>query len=91
MVKEQPNKTGRISTRIDATLKRQAEAILNKLGVSSSEAIVQFYQQIIQHKGLPFDGLVVEQPAETTTVKTETDKPVARSSQKERFLRLISR
>ena len=44
-----------INTRIESSLKAQAETILNKIGLSSSEAIRLFYNQICLQKGLPFD------------------------------------
>jgi DNA-damage-inducible protein J len=44
-----------INARIEPDLKAQAESILNKIGLSSAEAIRLFYNQICLQKGLPFD------------------------------------
>jgi DNA-damage-inducible protein J len=48
-------KTHTIRARVDAKLKAQAEAVLEKLGLNASEAIRLFYKQIALRKGLPFD------------------------------------
>lgn len=45
----------RISSRIDPKLKKQANAVLKKLGIKQSQAITMFYTQIAERKGLPFD------------------------------------
>lgn len=48
-------KTANINVRIEAPLKDEAEAILETLGLSRSQAITLFYKQIVLQKGLPFD------------------------------------
>jgi len=48
-------KTAVIHTRIDADLKADAESILEKIGLSSSEAVRLFYRQIELNQGIPFD------------------------------------
>ena len=48
-------KTETIRARVDAKLKTQAEAVLEKLGLNASEAIRLFYKQVALRKGLPFD------------------------------------
>lgn len=45
----------RISSRIDPTLKKKANAVLKRLGIKQSQAITMFYSQIVENKGLPFD------------------------------------
>ena len=47
-------KTATIHARIDPRLKRQAETVLEKVGLSASEAINVFYRLIVSNKGLPF-------------------------------------
>lgn len=44
-----------ISARIEDGLKKKAETILKKLGISPSEAITIFYKQVELRKGLPFE------------------------------------
>ena len=48
-------KTASVHIRIQPEIKQQAEAILNRLGVSPTEAIRMFYTQITLRNGLPFD------------------------------------
>ncbi|MBR0777930.1 type II toxin-antitoxin system RelB/DinJ family antitoxin [Bradyrhizobium diazoefficiens] len=48
-------KTAYLNARIDPTLKNQAEKVLAKVGVSTSQAITMFYRQVVLRKGLPFD------------------------------------
>ena len=43
-----------IRARISASLKVEAEDILNQIGLSASDAIRMFYRQIILCNGLPF-------------------------------------
>jgi len=65
------SKTVTVSARIEPNLKKQAETLLIKLGLSASQAITMFYRQVTLRKGLPFDVAI---PA-LTTLRTfeETD------------------
>ena len=47
-------KTETIRARIEPELKRGAEAVLKKIGLTSSEAITLFLTQVRLKKGLPF-------------------------------------
>ncbi len=48
------SKTETIRARIEPGLKRDAEAVLKKIGLTSSEAITLFLTQVKLAKGLPF-------------------------------------
>lgn len=48
-------KTAYLNTRIDPSLKRRAERVFAGIGVSASQAITMFYQQVVHQRGLPFD------------------------------------
>lgn len=48
-------KTAMITTRVDPNLKADAEKVLSKLGISTTEAINLFLSQVRLRKGLPFD------------------------------------
>ncbi len=61
-------KSANLYARIEPDVKKEAENILSKLGVSTSSAINMFYKQIILNNGLPFK------------VKIPTTKPVEISS-----------
>jgi DNA-damage-inducible protein J len=47
-------KTETIRARVEPELKRDAEAVLKKLGLTSSEAITMFLAQVKLTNGLPF-------------------------------------
>jgi DNA-damage-inducible protein J len=47
-------KTATVRARVEPELKRGAEAVLKKIGLTSSEAITLFLTQVKLRKGLPF-------------------------------------
>lgn len=47
-------RTANIRARTEPGLKQKAEKILRLLGLSPSDAINIFYQQVVLHKGIPF-------------------------------------
>ncbi len=47
-------KTAVISARIDPELKRGAEEVFHKLGLTATRAITLFYRQVELERGLPF-------------------------------------
>ena len=49
------SKTAMTHARLTPEVKRRAEDILKKLGISISAAQEMFYRQIIAHQGIPFD------------------------------------
>jgi DNA-damage-inducible protein J len=51
----EPMKTAAVHSRINPDIKERAEAILNQLGLSPTEAIRMFYTQITLRNGLPFE------------------------------------
>jgi DNA-damage-inducible protein J len=48
-------KTATVRARVEPSLKRDAEAVLRKVGLTSSEAITLFLTQVKLNKGLPFE------------------------------------
>ena len=52
--KKKTAKTATVLARIDPDLKRQAEAILDRLGIPASLLINMLYNQIVLTKGIPF-------------------------------------
>lgn len=48
-------KTANLYVRIEPELKKQADLILDTLGISASSAINLFYKQIVLNNGLPFE------------------------------------
>ncbi|MFC1821984.1 type II toxin-antitoxin system RelB/DinJ family antitoxin [Thermodesulfobacteriota bacterium] len=49
------SKTASARALIDPQIKKEAEAILNDLGLSVSKSFELYYRQIIAHRGLPFE------------------------------------
>lgn len=60
-----------IHARIDPMLKHDAEEILHKLGLNTSQAINAFYAQIVHVRGIPFDLKLPNQ--ETIAAMKELD------------------
>ena len=75
-----------IRSRIDASLKIEAQSLLDGMGLSMSEAIRLFLHQVVAEKGLPFPVKLSKEAAEAhdhwfrQQVKTaveEADRPGA--------------
>ena len=49
------SKTSNICVKVNNDVKAQAEAMLERLDISMSDAISVFLKQVIVHNGLPFD------------------------------------
>jgi DNA-damage-inducible protein J len=64
-------KTKVITTRLDPGVKEEVDKILNELGLSTSEAINLFFNQVRLHKGLPFE---VSIPREGSIPKAKNGK-----------------
>jgi DNA-damage-inducible protein J len=62
-------KSAMIRARIEPELKGNVETILKELGLSATEAITLFYNQIRLKKGIPFDIKIPN----ATTIKTFND------------------
>ena len=44
-----------IHARIDSNVKNDSQLILNKIGISLSQAVDLFLRQVVLNKGMPFD------------------------------------
>ena len=63
-------RSANVNVRVEPDVKKQAEDILEKLGVSASAFINMTYRQVIMKRGIPFS---VELPSEIKTLDTMTD------------------
>jgi DNA-damage-inducible protein J len=54
LVLRKPAKSGFINARIEPKLKKSAEAVLDKIGLSTTDALTIFLKQVVAHKGMPF-------------------------------------
>ncbi|MCF0232703.1 MAG: type II toxin-antitoxin system RelB/DinJ family antitoxin [Enterococcus sp.] len=65
-------KTASLYIRIEPEVKEQAESILSSLGITASNAINMFYNQIILQRGLPLELKVpAEKPLDISTLSKE--------------------
>ncbi|MCD8201717.1 MAG: type II toxin-antitoxin system RelB/DinJ family antitoxin [Clostridia bacterium] len=75
------NKAATISVRIDPEIKKEAEGILEELGLSMSVAIDTFCRQIVLTKGLPYKVSLPTLPSLDEITKEEFDETMAKSHQ----------
>ena len=63
-------RSANVNVRVEPDVKKQAEDILENLGVSTSAFINMTYRQVIMKRGIPFS---VELPSGIKTLDTMTD------------------
>ena len=68
-------KTQMIHARVDPKLKKSAERIFTKIGISRTEAIRLFLKRVELHKGLPFPISIPN--AKTVAAMMETNDATA--------------
>ncbi len=64
-------RSANVNVRVEPDVKKQAEDILDKLGVSASAFINMTYRQVIMKRGIPFS---VELPSRIRTLDIMTDE-----------------
>ncbi|HZK76269.1 MAG TPA: type II toxin-antitoxin system RelB/DinJ family antitoxin [Candidatus Kapabacteria bacterium] len=67
-------KTAMIRARIEPELKEEVERVLEKLGMSVSEAISLFFKQVKYQRGMPFDVRIPNRATLRTIKKTDAGK-----------------
>ena len=72
--------TSIINARIDSETKEQAKAILQKLGINTSQAIALFFRQIIYTRGIPFELRLPNKTTVDTFKKTDAGRELNRVS-----------
>ncbi len=55
-----------IQARIDADSKKEAEVILNQMGMSLNEGIRVFIRQVVNDRALPFQPSLADEPNKAT-------------------------
>jgi DNA-damage-inducible protein J len=68
------SKTATVRARIEPRLKKEAEHVLEELGLSATQAINIFYRQVTLHKGLPFDVVIPNATTRRTFEGTDACK-----------------
>lgn len=76
-------KTAAVHSRIQPEIKQQAEDILQRLGLSPTEAIRMFYTQITLRNGLPFDVAIPNEVTEKALKDAREGKNLERFDSKE--------
>ena len=84
-------KTAMIMARTEPDLKTDAEKILKKLGLSTTEAINLFLSQIRLHKGLPFEVKIPNKTTLETFKKTDAGKELYEYKSMDDFLKKMRR
>jgi len=64
-----------VHARIDPKLKKSAERIFTRVGITTTEAIRLFLKQVELHKGLPFPVSIPNE--ETIAAMSEANDPAA--------------
>ena len=70
-------KTITIQTRIDTTLKKNAENILSSIGLDITSAIRLFLTQCVVQRRLPFQAVAPEEPNEETIAAMQEAEDIA--------------
>lgn len=70
-------KTATVRARVDFKLKEESEAVLENLGLSTTEAIRIFLQQVRLRRGLPFPVTVPDPRLDVEDILHPTQKRMA--------------
>lgn len=74
-----------VKSRIESELKADAEAVLEKLGLSISDVIRLTFRQIVARQGLPFDVKIPNAETVAAIEESRSMKIVRRKSVKDLF------
>lgn len=70
------DKTATVRARMEPRLKKEAENLLEELGLSATQAITLFYRQVTLRKGLPFDVVIPNATTRRTFERTDAGKDI---------------
>ncbi len=83
------NKSAMIRARVDPVLKDEVEDLFEKLGLSTTQAITLFYQQVRLNQGLPFEVRIPNAVTRRTFAETDAGENIVRAENAEdMFVRL---
>ena len=83
------NKSAMIRARVDPNLKEEVENVFEQLGLSATQAITLFYQQVKLNRGLPFDVRIPNAVTLRTFAETDAGENIVRcDSAQDMFARL---
>ncbi len=69
-------KPATVHARIESKTKKKAELVLKKSGISPTEAIWLFYNQICLYGGIPFPILITNETTKKTLKKSKQEENV---------------
>lgn len=72
------SRTAMIRARIEPVLKASVETLLERIGITASQAITIFYRQIELRKGLPFDVAILNAETRKTFADTDAGRGIVR-------------
>ena len=72
-------KSATVRARIEPKLKAEVETLFHQLGLSTTEAINIFYNQVQLRKGLPFNVVMPNKTTKKTFKDTDAGKNLTRS------------
>ena len=82
-------KSAMIRARVDPALKEEAENVFEALGLSATQAITLFYQQVKWHRGLPFELRVPNEVTLKTFAETDAGQNLVRSESAPEMIALL--
>ena len=72
------NKSAMIRARVVPARKDEVESLFEQLGLSVTEAITLFYQQVRLNRGLPFDVRIPNTVTQRTFAETDAGENIVR-------------
>lgn len=71
-------KTSNIFARVEPEIKEQAEQVLDRLGISMSNAVGMFLRQVVLQRGIPFEMKLPQEvpPAYASLTKEQFDAEI---------------
>jgi DNA-damage-inducible protein J len=72
-------KSAMIRARVDPKLKEDAENIFEALGLTATQAITLFYQQVKWQRGLPFSVRIPNETTRRTFEETDAGEGIVRA------------
>jgi DNA-damage-inducible protein J len=67
-------RTATLNTRIEPEIKKEAQAIFYKLGLSTSEAVTIFLKRVVMEKGIPFEVRIPNEETRKVLKESEAGK-----------------
>ena len=82
-------KSAMIRARVDPDLKQDVENMFEALGLSTTQAITLFYQQVRLHRGLPFEVRLPNEITRRTFEETDAGENLVRCEDGEDLFRQL--